>query len=330
MSRRVLGLSALVAATSGVVASAVFAAYRSELGSIRRHIKERSRIAGTRCGPIEYAVEGSGTPALVIHGAGGGYDQGLIIAQSFPWGFQCIAPSRFGYLGTPLPQDGSPAAQADAHAALLESLGIDQAIVAAASAGAPSALELAIRHPERVRALILMVPRAYVPGRSVEVPLTRSNRQVLRVILSGADFAYWAAMRLARRRIVQFLGVPAELEKRASPPERERMTMIMRSVLPLSLRVRGIENDSITMLQPLALQRVRAPTLIVTARDDLFGTLPAAQWTAERIPGARLIVLDGGGHLFLGKHGEVNRAIADFLSSIGATEAHASQPRKAG
>jgi 2-hydroxy-6-oxonona-2,4-dienedioate hydrolase len=318
MAKRGLGLTAVAAAAVGAAAIGVFSAYRRDLGEIRQDIAARSRIANTALGPIEYAIEGTGAPALVIHGAGGGYDQGLFIAQSLPPGFQCIAPSRFGYLGTPLPGDGSPAAQAEAHAALLESLGADRAIVLAASAGAPSALELAIRYPEGVRALILMVPRAYLPGGSVAVPLTRSNRQVLSMILSGADFAYWAALRIARRRVVQFLGVPADLEERAPPAERERMTTIMRSILPLSMRIRGIENDSATVLQPLALERVRAPTLIVTARDDLFGTLLAAQWTAERITGARLVVLESGGHLFLGRAREVNRAIADFLATIEA------------
>jgi hypothetical protein len=62
------------------------------------------------------AEKGSGIPLLSIHGAGGGYDQGLANAAGFVGaGFRIIAPSRFGYLGTPVPPDISPAAQADAH-----------------------------------------------------------------------------------------------------------------------------------------------------------------------------------------------------------------------
>lgn len=59
-----------------------------------------------------------------------------------------------------MPPDASPAAQADAHACLLDALGIRQAAVLGASAGAPSAMQMAISHPERVSALILMVPLA--------------------------------------------------------------------------------------------------------------------------------------------------------------------------
>ena len=67
---------------------------------------------------------------LVIHGAGGGFDQGLEFARPLvDAGFQVIAPSRFGYLRTPLPQDASPMAQADAHASLLDALQLEKVAV---------------------------------------------------------------------------------------------------------------------------------------------------------------------------------------------------------
>jgi pimeloyl-ACP methyl ester carboxylesterase len=89
-----------------------------------------SWILETSYGPIEYAEAGNGPPVLVIHGAGGGFDQGLDIGEKLVRnGFRVIAPSRFGYLRTPLPQDASAAAQADAHAALLDALHIERCAV---------------------------------------------------------------------------------------------------------------------------------------------------------------------------------------------------------
>lgn len=116
MLKRFLGLG-LAAAAIAVAGGAVFGAYRRDLAENRRRVSEGGRISRTSVGLVENAVSGSGPPVLLIHGAGGGYDQGLFLAQSFP---QCraIAPSRFGYLATPLPADASPAAQAGAHAAL--------------------------------------------------------------------------------------------------------------------------------------------------------------------------------------------------------------------
>ncbi len=271
------------------------------------------RIARTRVGPIEYGCEGSGTPALIIHGASGGYDQGLLLARAFaPSGVLGIAPSRFGYLGTPLPEDASPRAQAEAHAALLDALAIDSALVVGASAGAPSALEFAIRYPRRVRALILPVPRGYVPN-APALPLSFSERLFLTLLLS-TDFAYWSALRLAGDRLVRCLGVPPSLLTRATGSERARVHAMMRSVLPVAARHRGLKNDARTRLAPLPLERIKAPTLIITARDDLIDTLPAARLMAGGIPGARLIVLESGGHLLVGWQAEVAALVETFVA----------------
>jgi 2-hydroxy-6-oxonona-2,4-dienedioate hydrolase len=85
-------------------------------------------------------------------------------------------------------------------------------------------------------------------------------------------------------------------------------------------RVTGIRNDSSIQLQPLPLERIDAPTLVMTARDDLFDTVPAAEYLAEHIPGARLVVFDSGGHLFVGRQTEVKDIIADFLAGIASTD----------
>jgi 2-hydroxy-6-oxonona-2,4-dienedioate hydrolase len=61
----------------------------------------------------------------VVHGSGGGHDQGMAFAGSLAdQGIRVIAMSRFGYLRTPMPADASAAAQADAHVCLLDALGI--------------------------------------------------------------------------------------------------------------------------------------------------------------------------------------------------------------
>jgi 2-hydroxy-6-oxonona-2,4-dienedioate hydrolase len=98
---------------------------------------------------IEYAVQGEGLLVLLAHGAGGGYDQGLLIGNNYVGeSHHLIAPSRFGYLRRSIPEDGSPAARADAYAALLDALGVERVGVVAFSDGGPSGLQFALRHPE--------------------------------------------------------------------------------------------------------------------------------------------------------------------------------------
>ncbi len=134
---------------------------------------------------------GDGEPALIIHGAGGGFDQAIDIAGVLAGrGYRLIAPSRFGYLGSPLPTDLVTTMQADAYAELLDRLGVSRAFVIAISAGAWSAMQFAIRHPQRCRALVLLVPADYLPPR-----MPNHGGALFRAIIAS-DFVAWAALKV--------------------------------------------------------------------------------------------------------------------------------------
>jgi len=306
-------LTRILAAAASAAGIAAYTRYRKEIRAIRDRVDRGSTIAETGAGKIEYAETGEGEPMLSIHGAGGGYDQGLLVASDFGDGYRVVAPSRFGYLKAPVPDDYSPAAQSDAHVALLDFLGIQRAIVVAASAGAPSAIEIALRHPERVTSLILLVPRTYHPTQSIGADDSVPSQAVLRIIQSSADFLFWLTIRVSRASAVRFFGVPPEVEASASVEERARVTKVMNSVLPLSSRVRGIQLDGLTAMTPWPLEQIAVPTLIISAKDDLYRTLPGARFTAEHIPGAELHVLESGGHLMVGRTAKVRKLVRDFL-----------------
>lgn len=291
-----------------------YARYRREMRQRIEETEAGGTIAHTAAGAVEYAEAGDGEPLLMIHGAGGGYDQGLLVGRDFGPGFRIIAPSRFGYLGTAVPDDTSIRAQAEAHAALLDHLGIERCIVVGVSAGGPSAIEFALRHPERTSALILLVPRTFDPTQSIGPDKGADSQMILRLVETSADFLFWLAMKVARSAVVRFLGVRPELEANGSNADRERVSEVMRCILPVSRRVRGIAADSSTVIKPWPLEKVRVPTLVVSAEDDLYGTLPGARYTAERIPGCELKVLTSGGHLMLGQGGKVRALVRDFLS----------------
>jgi pimeloyl-ACP methyl ester carboxylesterase len=307
--------------TLTAMAGAVLLLYESEISDARDSASRSSLVADTDAGQIEYAETGSGFPLLSIHGAGGGFDQGLAnAAELVGQDFRIIAPSRFGYLRTPVPQDSSPPpAQADAHAALLSKLAIPKAVVVGVSAGARSAVELAIRHPDKVAALALIVPGLYSPASPVSIEAGRGSKFVFWVVNAGADFAWWAAEKIAPCMLIRFVGVRPEQVAAAPQAEHDRVIRIVASIEPLSLRFLGINVDSTAELRELPLGQITAPTLVITARDDLFNTLPAAQFTASKIPGARLVVYDTGGHLLLGHEPEVRATIRDFLAASRVT-----------
>ena len=86
---------------------------------------------------------------------------------------------------------------------------------------------------------------------------------------------------------------------------------------PLSLRVSGINIDSAPELHEVPLEEITAPTIIISARDDLFNTLPSAEFAAAKIPGAKLVVYETGGHLLVGREQEVRMAVRMFLAGAG-------------
>ena len=292
--------------------------FNSDMRRARAHAAQGSVLLQTPCGPIEYQEAGAGVPLLAVHGSGGGHDQGMAFAGALAQqGIRVIAMSRFGYMRTPLPADASAAAQADAHVCLLDALGIRQAGVLGGSAGAPSALQMAIRHPDRVSALVLLVPLAYKPTTQADsappLPPWVENT-MMRLI--GSDFLFWAALHVARDQVIKVvLATPPELLATASLSERARVNAMLDNILPVSLRAEGMISDTAVgkHLAPAPLESIHLPTLVISARDDRYGTYASAQYTAGLIAGAKFIGFDEGGHTWVGHDDEVMAEIVKLL-----------------
>ena len=311
-----------VAALSLLVAALVIRSrFERDLAVAAERSAQGSQVAATRCGPIEYQAAGEGIPLLMIHGSGGGHDQGMAWAQPLlQHGVRVIAMSRFGYLRTPRPADASPEAQADAHVCLLDTLGIGKAAVLGVSAGGPSALQTALRHPDRVSALVLVVPITYKPGTVADsAPPVSDAKDALLLHLLGSDFLFWAGLHRARDLLIRHvLATPPALVAAATENERARVNDMAERILPVSTRAAGLRDDTRLgkSLGPYALASIRVPTLVVSARDDGFGTYAGAQYTASRIPGARFIGFDVGGHLLVGHDEAVRSEIVKLLAAI--------------
>ena len=305
-----------------LVSAAILIGWRfdSDMQRARAHAAQGSVLLQTRCGPIEYQEAGAGVPLLAVHGSGGGHDQGMAFASALEKeGIRVIAMSRFGYLRTPMPADASADAQADAHVCLLDALGIRQAAVMGGSAGAPSALQMAIRHPDRVSALVLLVPLAYKPPTQADsappMPAWVENTMVR---LISSDFLFWAALHVARSQVIKVvLATPPESLATASPGERARVNAMLDNILPVSIRAEGLISDTAVgkHLATAPLESVRAPTLIISARDDRYGTYATAKYTASRIAGAKFVGFDKGGHTWVGHDNEVMAEIVKLLAA---------------
>jgi 2-hydroxy-6-oxonona-2,4-dienedioate hydrolase len=316
---RQAALIILGAAATGLIVVTYF--YQRDIQQARARVASGSQIAQTPCGPIEYAVAGDGPPVLVVHGAGGGFDQGLDFGKPLSErGFRVIALSRFGYLRTPLPVDAAPAAQADAHACLLDALHVPRAAVLGISAGAVSSQQFAIRHPQRTTALVLVVPAAYRPRSAEEARATAASSGVefVRDTALRLDFLFWAWIRLAPDSVTRVvLATDPALVASASRAEQAAVAMVREHILPVSPRRNGLLNEAKVMssLERYPLERISAPTLAISAQDDTYETYESARYTAAQIPRARFLGYPTGGHMLVGHQQEVMAEITRFLKA---------------
>ena len=111
------------------------------------------------------------------------------------------------------------------------------------------------------------------------------------------------------------LGTPPEFLESASAEEQKEVAKMLDFVLPVSARRLGLLNDGqvTTTLRPFELERIRAPTLLISAKDDLYGTFERARYTADEIPGARFLGYSSGGHLLVGRQSETIAEMTKLL-----------------
>jgi len=300
--------------------AAVLARYFKDIRAVRQRLDSLgSQVIETKCGPVEYARIGEGNPVLVVHGALGGFDQGLFLARSIDApNCQIISVSRFGFRRSPVPPGATLDTQADAFAALLDALEVQRAVVFAVSAGSTSAIRFAARHPQRVTGLILMGPDA--PG---ETYMTLPP-QFMSHILFGSDFVYWAMIHFFGKQMQTATG----LVPRGYPLTPEYAAMVSNvqtGSLPVSRRVDGWDFEtytcakefwaSVTPASPYPLSKIETPVLVIMAEDDPIALAANVRALAVQMPNARLYVVPDGGHFMFGHAEEVRTEVVRFLAS---------------
>src|SRR5829696_8649590 len=303
----------------GAAGVGTYLAFRADMRASRARLLAGSRVVSTACGPIEVAEVGDGLPVLVVHGTGGGFDQGLNLARGLVGeGFRRIAVSRFGYLRTPLPQDASSAAQADALAAVLDTLETPRVAVIGVSAGAHPATQLALRHPEKVQALALVVPALYVPPEPGAPPATGPPAIITDYVLRS-DFLVWLMGRLAPGVLLRAAGAPPSVQRDLSPQQRKEL---IDGFFPASARHAGLIKDirnAILGWPDLPIEEFEMPVLLIGVEDDPYQSAPVVRYSSGRIPSARAIVLERGGHVMVGQERRVQQEVRTFFLGAHAT-----------
>lgn len=258
----------------------------------------------TAAGPVEYQETGSGTPLLVLHGTPGGSDQGVVAARVLGVDARVIAPSRPGYLGTPLSTGRTPSEQAVAMVALLDELEVERVVVVGLSGGGMTAAALAARHPTRVRGLVLWS--------AVTAPLRIPVWPLLHGPLARRSTGEALLKRLRRS--------PRLLIGRAAGDERTAAAAvsIAQTVFPIEDRRDGLANDAAQarLFDAGILPAITAPVLLVHGTRDRNVPYRLAAHAAQSLPNARLITVSGANHWTTPADRTAQAALAAFLDDV--------------
>jgi pimeloyl-ACP methyl ester carboxylesterase len=237
---------------------------------------------------LHYLRHGSGEPLLLIQGLSGNHlhwgERFLALLEP---AFETIAYDHRGIgLSDPAPPGYSIADLADDADALLDALGLASAHVMGVSMGGMVAQELALRAPRRVRTLTLGCTYTGGPGSVRTDPAV--VQRLGQLFMAGRT---GEAMRELIRYNVS--------ERFASDPANLESFKRIAVQLPASLDVLLAQFQAVGGHDTSArLGEIAAPTLVVHGSDDRILPVANAHAIAARIPGSRLEILDGVGHLF--------------------------------
>lgn len=281
-----------------VVVIGVVAVYLREMNQAYKRITAKGTVIPSPYGNMEYTQGGAGVPVLVVHGSGGGYDQGELLAQAvLSEQFHWITPSRFGYLRSTFHSGATFDDQAHAYAYLLDQLGVKKVAVVALSHGGPSALLFAVLHPERVSSLTLV---SCGVASSTAKDQAQANQKGERLTtIFKYDSLYWGITKLFKRQLIELMGANDAVIAGLSPEQRELVDQLIEYMNPVSPRSAGAAFDNQAAMPNERIAAIRTPTLIFHATDDGLQLYHNAEFAAATIPGARLVRFDRGGHLLL-------------------------------
>jgi pimeloyl-ACP methyl ester carboxylesterase len=178
---------------------------------------------------------------------------------------------------------------------LMDALKIEKATLIGLSAGSAIALDAALDHPDRVERIVLAGPgpSGYVPKKPL--PFFAD----MFAALKAGDYKKVSEVLLATSVF-------------ASPPDAQPL---VRQMVTENDRMWTVKRELLIMPKSAMerLESVKAPTLVLIGDKDEFQR-EAAELLASRIPGARLVVVPGGGHLLnLTSPKEFDAAITGFL-----------------
>ncbi|MBV9366890.1 MAG: alpha/beta hydrolase [Solirubrobacterales bacterium] len=253
---------------------------------------------------LYWEATGRGDPVLLVHGLG--------LSGGAWWRtVDALAPAMcvftFDHRGIGRSQSWTYAytteAMADDAISILDDLGIDRVHLYGFSLGGMIAQQIALRHPARVRSLVLGATHS--GGRRATSPDPDVVGFIRRRGNMPAEQAAWASVPYnygPRSRIEHVGRIAEDIERRLQNPFNER-------AYRAQLLAASLHNCF------SRLHRIGAPTLVVHGARDRMIPVANARVIAQHVPGARLTILEDAGHLYPTEEPGVDESIREFFAA---------------
>jgi pimeloyl-ACP methyl ester carboxylesterase len=273
-----------------------------------------------KVGSVElyYEEHGSGDPLLLIMGLAADSQAWMFQIPDFAQHYRVIAFDNRGVGRSSKPAGPySIHEMADETAGLLGVLGIDRAHVVGVSMGGMIAQELVLRHPERVRALVLACTYPE-PDADVE----RTRQFTLQQFGGSIDASGAMHVDLTTLNPMMFLQqlLPNVFNQSFIEKELPKLMQIFAGALQYGFSMEAILGQVGAVMSHKATERlhqIKSPTLVITGDADRLVPPAGSEILAREIPGAKLVKIAGGSHGFNFETPEVfNRAVLDFLAGV--------------
>lgn len=241
-----------------------------------------------RAGPVDYLDEGDGPAVVLLHAFPLSRLMWREQLRHLAGRVRVLAPDLggFGASGAFDPGNDGPVTMeklADDVAAMMDAAGVARALVAGVSMGGYVALALAARHRGRIGALLLADTRA-----EADSPEGAAGREVA-----------------AQKALAEGSGAHAESlsgKLLGATTQRERPALVAEvrgwiSAAPAAAFAAAQRGMAVRADRRAELGAITVPTAVVVGSEDVVTPPEAARVLATGIPGARLAVLEGAGHL---------------------------------
>jgi len=255
---------------------------------------------------LYYEIHGAGYPLVLIRGLGSNADHWYVQVPAFSKKYRLVIFDNRGVGRSDKPDiPYTMSMMAADTVGLMEALSIPKAHILGISMGGMIAQVIAIHYPERVNGLILSC--THCGGNRVVPPSNEVGRIFGELVLTGSEEANQKALEcLFTERTLQEKPELAQRYQEVSkkfPPSPKFLIHQWEAVR---------DHDSWEDLI-----KIQAPTLVITGSDDVLVPPMNSTVLAERIPNARLEIIQSGGHQFLVERAEAfNQAVLKFLSSL--------------